>query len=359
MNGLKRLQKYLLEKNFDSIIIIGMSNLQYFSGFTGTTAALFVTPNDAYLITDGRYVEQASQQCTGFSVIQHHKGIWLAINNLIKEFYKNSIKNCAFEGNILTFDQYTKLTGTITNIKKFTSVTLESLRAVKRDDEIVFLKKAAEIADKAFAETLPLIKPGMSENDVRVILESKMLENGSSGPSFETIIASGYRSSMPHGVASDKIIEEGDFITFDFGAIYKGYHSDMTRTIVLGKASQKQKDLYYAVLKAQKLGVSSVKAGLSGFELDKIVRNSLTSDGYAKHFTHGLGHGVGLDIHELPIASPSSKDTLDVNMVVTVEPGIYFEGDIGLRIEDTVIVKENSCEIITKTSKELLELRVI
>lgn len=356
MNGLKRLQSYLAKENLDAICISGMSNLHYFSGFTGTTAVLFVTPADAFLITDARYTEQANNQCEGYSVIEHHQGAWLAIAELINESIVKNIKRCAFEGNIMTYNIFKKMESTLTTVEEFVPVSLEALRAVKREDELVLLRKAAKIADDAFALTLPEIKPGMTENEVRIILETNMLKLGSSAPSFDTIIASGYRSSMPHGVASDKVIEEGDFITFDFGAIYKGYHSDMTRTIVLGKASDRQKELYYAVLEAQELGVNSVKAGMSGEELDSIVRNSLEEKGYGDYFNHGLGHGVGLDIHELPIASPRGKNILEKNMLVTVEPGVYFEGDIGLRIEDSVIVTETGCEIITKTSKELLEL---
>ena len=205
---------------------------------------------------------------------------------------------------------------------------------------------------------LPQLRVGMTENEARIILETEMLQRGSREPSFATIVASGYRSSMPHGVASDKVMERGDFVTFDFGAMYNGYHSDMTRTIVLGKATDLQKKLYSVVLEAQMRGVAGVKAGVSGKEIDTICREYIQEQGYGSYFGHGTGHGVGLDIHELPVASPRSNDILASNMVVTVEPGIYLPGEMGLRIEDTVIVTEEGCEILSQTPKELIELDV-
>jgi len=178
------------------------------------------------------------------------------------------------------------------------------------------------------------------------------------GTSFATIVASGNRSSMPHGVASDKVMERGDFVTFDFGAMYNGYHSDMTRTIVLSKASDEQKKLYSIVLEAQTRGVAFIREGVTGAEVDAVCRDYIKEQGYGSNFGHGTGHGVGLDIHELPVASPRSKDVLTENMVVTVEPGIYLPGHMGLRIEDTVIVTKEGCEILTQTPKDLIELDV-
>lgn len=354
MNGLERLQEHLNKENLDAMIIQSMVNLHYFAGFTGTTGVAVVWPLKALFISDCRYTEQCQKQCEGYEVLEHSKGAYLALEAYVQE-HKLPFANVAIEGNFITVNTYSALREIFSN-SSFKSMTLEGLRAIKRDDEIAYLKKAAQIGDEAFRLTLQDMKVGMTENEVRTMLECHMLRLGSEERSFDTIIASGYRSSMPHGVASDKVIEEGDFVTFDFGAIYKGYHSDMTRTIVMGHASEEQRHMYHTLHAAQELGLSHVKDGISGCDLDAIVRNYLKDHGYGQYFGHGLGHGVGLDIHELPVTSPSSKDILREKMIVTVEPGIYIPGKMGLRIEDSVIVLKNGCERLTKTSKELLEL---
>lgn len=356
MNGLHRLQDFLIRQKYDSFLLMSPSNLHYFSGFTGTTGIAWVTPDRAYLITDSRYTEQAEAQCEGYTVKQHTKGPWELLTELVLNNSGKTPMLCGFEGNHITYDDYSKARMALGDTWTMSSQPLELLRAVKREDELVLLRKAANIGDQAFAQMLQTIKSGMTEDEVRIILESAMLHLGSSEPSFATIIASGKRSSMPHGVASDKIIEEGDFVTFDFGAVYQGYHSDMTRTIVVGKASEEQRNLYQALLTAQILGVNSVKAGITGSYLDGIVRTELSRTGLNPYFTHGLGHGVGLDIHEEPVASPKSNTIFEENMIVTVEPGVYFPGKWGLRIEDSVVVQKNGCEILTKTTKELIEV---
>ena len=255
-------------------------------------------------------------------------------------------------------DTYETLCDTLDERFNFTSINFAKLRAVKREDELELMRKAAKIGDDAFAALLPQLKVGMTENDARIILESEMLKRGSEEPSFATIVASGNRSSMPHGVASDKIIDAGDFITFDFGAVYKGFHSDMTRTVVMGPASEQQKNLYSIVLEAQKRGVAAVRAGITGKELDAVCRDYIRERGYTKEFNHGTGHGVGLEIHEEPVANPKSDTVFSENMIITVEPGIYLSGEIGLRIEDSVIVKADGCELLTHSPKELIEIGI-
>ncbi|WP_298705124.1 Xaa-Pro peptidase family protein [uncultured Veillonella sp.] len=367
MNGLRRLQDFLKNKNYDASILISETNLRYFTGFTGTTAVAFVTQNKAYLITDSRYRIQATNQCEGYTVIQYEDTVWATIKQLI-ETEALSIKICVIEGGYMPVDTYEKLSAVVSNIEQFKSEKFALLRAVKRDDELLLMRHAAKIADEAFAAMLPQLKVGMTENEARIILEKEMLLRGSEEVSFQTIVASGHRSNMPHGVASDKVIESGDFVTFDFGAVYKGYHSDMTRTIVMGKASDFQKYIYNVVLQSQLNGLKAVKAGISGKELDAACRQNFLDQEDLKDliYQHGTGHGVGLDIHEEPVASIKSESTLEANMIVTIEPGIYLEGqytiggltggDCGLRIEDSVIVTDEGCEIITHTSKELIEL---
>lgn len=355
MNGLKRAQDYLRANAYDGMLLISPTNLRYFTGFTGTTAVALLLKDNAFIVTDGRYTEQAKKQCENVEVIQYTETVWLTIQDILQ---RNAItlKKCVFEGNYVPYDTCMKIHDALPEVE-FISVDLAELRAVKREDELVIMRKAAQIADEAYAAMLPQLRVGMTEREAKIILEVEMLKRGSTEPSFSTIVASGHRSSLPHGRASDKVIEAGDFVTFDFGAVYEGYHSDMTRTIVMGTASELQKKLYDIVLKAQVKGVEAVKAGMSGKAIDAVCRDSITADGYGQYFDHGTGHGVGLDIHELPVASKTSSSTLEENMIVTVEPGVYLPGEMGLRIEDSVIVTKDGCEIITKTSKDLLELK--
>ena len=259
-----------------------------------------------------------------------------------------------YEENFLTHFMYENISdGALCG---FLPCDLTSLRAVKEPYELKATRKASNIADRAFADLLPYIKPGVTEKELAARLESNMLLLGSEEKSFTTIVASGRRSAMPHGTASPKVIEAGDFVTFDFGAVWEGYHSDITRTVVVGKASQAQKDFYHLILEGQKLGVSLVKAGVSRREVDFAVRNYFARYHVSQYFTHSLGHGTGLEIHEQPVLSPKSTGVLEENMIVTVEPGLYIEGKFGVRIEDSVAVTANGCEILTKTPKELMEL---
>lgn len=357
MNGLNRLQQYIKEQELTGIIITNPTNLHYFAGFTGSTGFAFVTATSAFIITDFRYTEQATDQCEGYEVIQYTTTIMDALVDIFNDYHIHE-GMFGIEGKFMPVDTYELLCDTLDERFNFTSVDLAKLRAVKEEFELEYMRKAAQIGDEAFAALLPQLRVGMTENEVRIILESEMLQRGSEEPSFTTIVASGHRSSMPHGVASDKVIEVGDFVTFDFGAVYKGYHSDMTRTIVMGPANEQQKELYDIVLTAQKKGVSAVKSGITGVELDNICRQYITDKGYGDAFNHGLGHGVGLDIHEYPVASPKSDSILEENMIITVEPGIYLFGEIGLRIEDSVIVKANGCEVLTHSPKELIEIGI-
>mgnify|MGYP000402555735 CR=1 FL=1 len=310
-----RLRAFLQEHDADGVIIVQPENLRYFSAFTGGEGALVIGLDQAVLWTDSRYTEQAANQ----------SGAW----------YEN-ISDGALCG--------------------FLPCDLTSLRAVKEPYELKATRKASNIADRAFADLLPYIKPGVTEKELAARLESNMLLLGSEEKSFTTIVASGKRSAMPHGTASPKVVEAGDFVTFDFGAVWEGYHSDITRTVVVGKASQAQKDFYNLILEGQKLGVSLIKAGVSRREVDFAVRNYFARYHVSQYFTHSLGHGTGLEIHEQPVLSPRSTGVLEENMIVTVEPGLYIEGKFGVRIEDSVAVTANGCEILTKTPKDLMEL---
>ena len=229
------------------------------------------------------------------------------------------------------------------------------MRLIKKDYEIENIKKATEISDIAFAETIKIVKAGMSEKDVAAHLEYIQRNLGAEDKSFNTIVASGYRSALPHGVASDKKIGNNELVTTDFGAYYNGYVSDVTRTFFVGdKIEDKQREIYNIVLEANLLAIKHVKAGMKGSELDKIARDYIAGKGYGDNFGHGLGHGIGLEIHEAPTVSPLGDIVLEENMLITIEPGIYIEGYGGVRIEDDVIVKKDGCVVLNKTSKELL-----
>jgi Xaa-Pro aminopeptidase len=241
-------------------------------------------------------------------------------------------------------------------IFKPTERLIESLSIIKDAEEIARIRKAVRIAEKAFSDVLKLVKPGISEKDIALDIEFKMRALGAENAAFDTIVASGQRSSMPHGRASDKKLRKGDFVTVDFGCLYHGYASDITRTVVLGKASEKQKSIYNIVLSAQKAACKAVKPGLACARLDGVARDMIMKAGYGDYFGHGLGHGIGTIVHDKPVLNPQSNDVLEPGMVVTIEPGIYIPNWGGVRIEDDVLVTANGGQVLSRLPKDLLEL---
>jgi Xaa-Pro aminopeptidase len=237
-----------------------------------------------------------------------------------------------------------------------TTGIVETVREVKDQAEVAKIRAAARIADLAFDYITSFIKPGMTEKEIALELDYFMLRNGAERVSFDTIVASGKNSAVPHATPSNKKIEPGDFVKLDFGAVVEGYHSDMTRTVVVGKANDRQKEIYFAVKEAQEKALSSVKAGLVCEDVDKVARDAVAEKGFGECFVHNLGHGAGLQIHEAPSLGKNCKTVLQPGMVVTVEPGVYVNGFGGVRIEDLVVVTESGCEILSKSTKELLEL---
>lgn len=350
------LQNLLKENDLDSIIITNLYNLRYLAQFTGTSGAAVITGQKAYFITDARYTEQATKQCVGFEIVNQNGTLLHAIANLINEL---SLKTVGFESSNVTFNQYEQLRNALNHaiVLKSTNGIVESLRENKDNSEFDIIKQACAIADKAFIHILDFIKPGMKEIEVANELDFYMRSLGATSTSFDTIVASGFRSAMPHGVASDKIIEKGDFITLDYGCYFNGYVSDMTRTISLGEPSNPQlKEIYHTVLGAQNLVNETVKVGMSGFEVDKIARDYITKSGYGDYFIHSTGHGIGLEVHENPGISKVSQSILTVGHAITNEPGIYIAGVGGVRIEDDLLITENGIEIVTKSNKELIIL---
>ena len=354
-NRISSLRKKIKSENLDGLVVNHLDHIRYLTGFTGSAGLLIVMQNKAHFFTDSRYTIQAGKQVKGANVHTvpsepisslngfkwlHHKNLKLGVDSEHLSVSKQSILHKKVPGALLTRSES----------------LLADLGWVKDSVELRNIKKACEIADKAFSRILQLVKPGVSERELAAELEYQMLMLGSEKPAFESIVASGYRSAMPHGLASAKKVKKGDFITFDFGATVNGYVSDMTRTVVVGKASSRQKKIYNIVLRAQKAGVKRIKAAIEAKKVDKACRDIISRAGYGKNFGHGTGHGIGYYVHVGPQLSPKSKDILAVNQVVTVEPGIYITGWGGVRIEDDVVVTRNGGNVLNKTPKNLLEL---
>lgn len=335
----------------DALLITKVPNVSYFSGFRGDSSALLVGKNFRKLITDGRYTQQAKRETKNFQIVEHTEGLY---KKLVEEL--KGCKVVGIEGRVMTVAERDYLANELKGVE-FKSVELDNLRQVKDVAEIACIKKACEIADRAFEKILDFIKPNISEVEVAAELEYFMRKFGSERAAFDTIVASGWRGSLPHGIATDKKICAGELVTIDFGAVYNGYCSDITRTVAVGKISSEQKKIYNAVLSAQIYGLEVITAGVGGKDIDAAVRKVFEDAGYGKNFVHGLGHGVGLEIHEEPRLSKRSKtESLLPNMIVTDEPGLYFENFCGVRIEDTVLVTRGSAEPLTHSPKNLIEL---
>lgn len=325
----------------EAYYITSRANIFYYSGFTSEDASLVITPDRQILVTDSRYTVQAKQQSPEFEVVDKPP--------------LDGLKKIGFEENHLTYKEYKKLACAAAEAKLFEAEKEISVFRRKKDAEEIGKIAAAEaLGDAAFSHILNIIRPGMTEREAAFEIEAYMLKNGASGTSFETIVASGLRSAMPHGTASDKVMEKGDFVTMDFGCVLDGYCSDMTRTIVLGNASERQKEIYNVVLTAQKEALKEIFAGKKCSDIDKKARDIIKNAGYGDYFGHALGHSVGIEIHENPCFSPKSDDVTEVGNVITVEPGIYIEGFGGVRIEDVVAISTKNTSNLTKSEKDLI-----
>lgn len=348
-----KIPNWLKQRELDSLLICRRENVRYFSGFAGSAGVLALTATERKIFVDFRYAEQASQTAPAFQMVRCRANPLEAALVWLKEI---SCRQIGFEEDFLTIADYHRMTSHIGE-ECWVPIQLDSLRAVKSEDEIEKIVAAAAIADEALTEILPLIRPGVAEESVAAALEYEMRKRGSTRPAFATIIASGLRAALPHGVASSKKIAPGDFVVIDFGAVYDGYHSDITRTYCVGDASERQKEIYDTVLRAQLAGLNAVKAGALCREVDQAAREIIETAGLGEYFGHGLGHGVGLAIHESPRLSPASGDEKLVSgMIVTVEPGVYLPDWGGVRIEDLVMVTEAGYKRISQMDKALMEL---
>lgn len=356
-NRIEKLVNSIKQKDIDGIFLQKDANVRYISGFTNSDSYLLLTSDNKAIITDSRYIEQAEKECPDFQVIRWRNPYPSLQETILDLCKKWGIKRLGFEANVMNYDLYTKLKDKLTEIELVPTVGIvEEIRKIKDEEEIALIREACKISDKSFEELLGYIKPGISEKDIEREFQYIMKKNGADDKAFDIIGISGVRTSLPHGIPSDKLIEMGDFITLDFGAQVQGYKCDMTRTICVGKASDEQKKIYKIVEEAQKRGVEAVKAGALGKLVDKAARDVIEEAGYSEYFGTGLGHGVGLEIHELPFMSTTCEEHLEAGNVLTVEPGIYIPSWGGVRIEDTVLVTETGREVLTITTKELIEL---
>ncbi|WP_430742179.1 M24 family metallopeptidase [Bacillus atrophaeus] len=351
---LEKLRNLFKQLGIDGLLITSGTNLQYMTGFTGSAGLAVISEERAAFITDFRYTEQAKAQVKGFEIIEHGGSLIQTAADTINDF---GIAKLGFEQNSMTYGTYASYHAVVNSAELVpVAESVEKLRLIKSDEEIKILEEAAKIADDAFHHILTFIKPGISEISVANELEFFMRSQGADSSSFDMIVASGLRSSFPHGVASEKLIESGDFVTLDFGAYYKGYCSDITRTIAVGEPSDKLKDIYQIVFDAQVLGVQHIKPGMTGKEADALTRDHITAKGYGQYFGHSTGHGLGMEVHESPGLSARSSAVLEPGMIVTVEPGIYIPETGGVRIEDDIVITENGCRTITHSPKELIIL---
>lgn len=356
MNQHERIKKILEELSIDGVLVSNGYNMRYLSGFSGATGYVYISKNRQIIFTDFRYTIQATNESKGFDVVEvsANRDYSKVINEYIEE---DHIETLGYEDEDMLCSSYYRLKEQL-KVKELLPVhsALTDLRRIKNQEELDNIRQAEAIGDIAFTKILDIIKPGMTELEVAAHLEFIMKTNGASGLSFDSIIASGINSSMPHATPSNKMIEVGDFLTMDFGCIYNGYCSDMTRTIVVGKATEEQKNIYNTVLKAQLAALDNIKAGCYGKDIDKIARDIIDQAGYAGCFGHGLGHSVGLEIHEDPRFSVVETGIIESNVIMTVEPGIYIKDFGGVRIEDLIVVKEDGYINFTHSRKDLIEL---
>ncbi|SOC50575.1 Xaa-Pro aminopeptidase [Blastococcus aggregatus] len=351
------------ERGLDAVLVTNLLNVRYLTGFTGSNGALLVRTDGADLFgTDGRYTTQAAAQVPDVEVLVDRG----TVPALARAAVRTGTGRLGFESSDLTVDAFEQLRSVLADaaaggtVPELASVrrAVEAQRAIKDDGEVEALRRACAVADRALAELMAegALRPGRTELEVGRELDARMLALGAEAPSFETIVAAGPNSAIPHHRPDATVLQPGDFLKLDFGATVEGYHSDMTRTVVLGSAADWQREIYALVAESQAVGRAALAVGTEVVAVDAASRDVIAAAGHGEHFTHGLGHGVGLEIHEAPGIGPLGAGTLAAGMAVTVEPGVYLPGRGGVRIEDTLIVTDDAPELLTLTSKELLVL---
>lgn len=354
---LEKLSQLIIENNADAMILYDESNMHYACGFSKSEGVVIITKDGkGYHIVDSRYTEIALKYAakSNLEVIEINTSFMDEIEKIIS---KHNIKSLLFENETISYSKYIQLKEKNKNIEFINlSNQLMKLRNIKDIEEIKLIKEANNIAEKSFLELLPEVKAGKTEKELAALFDYIMSKNGSDGVSFDTILLTGEHTSMPHGVPDDRVIKDGDFVLFDFGATKNGYHSDMTRTVAVGYATDEMEEMYNLVLKAQIAGIKALNDGVKCADVYQAAYDVLETKEVGKYFRHSLGHGVGLDIHEGYNASPKSKNIFEVGNVTSIEPGIYIPDKFGIRIEDLLYISPRGRENLSKITKELIIL---
>ncbi len=350
---LDRARRYLASAGLDALLVMRAENRRYVTGFTGSAGLALVTARDALLAVDFRYYEQAAAEAPACEVLRGGSDPAAALAEAVRS---RDLRRIGFESEFVPYAQVERLREKLGPAELVPMGDVDRLRWVKDAGEIAALERAAGISDAAFARILEVLRPGMTERDAALELEVAMRRGGAERLSFESVLASGPRSALPHGRATARVMEAGDLVTLDFGAVYDGYGSDCTRTVVLGSPDDRQRRLYEVVLEAQRRALDALRPGVPCRDVDAAARSVIASAGFGDAFGHALGHGIGLDVHEGPPLSPRNEAPLEPGMVLTVEPGIYLPGWGGVRIEDDVVVTEDGCRILTRARKDLIAL---
>lgn len=353
---IEKLRKKLVENGVDAAFITSTENRYYFSNFRGSSGALFITKESSYLLTDFRYTDIAKEEAPLYEVIDHNRQLYLNVKSLTE---KLGAKTLGIEFESMPVQEYLQLQDAVPNVQLTKSDDIFfDIRMIKDTLEIEYLQEAVSYCDAAFEHILSFIRPGMTELEVGFELEFAMRRAGAEGIKANHVIASGERSSLPHGQATSRVIQAGDFVKMDIGARVKGYYSDFTRTVVMGEPSSKQLEIYEIVKNAQETVLAEIGPGKVCSELDEVARSIIREAGYGENFGHSLGHSIGLAVHEKPVMRGGDQTILQPGMVITVEPGIYIPGFGGVRIEDYVVITEDGFQNLTKATKELQILAV-
>ncbi len=352
---MKNIEKYLslLGSEVDGLLLTSRFSRHYGAQFDIAEGVAIVTEAGCRYFTDSRYIESAINGIQGFEVIEMDRANPYSklLNDAIAQF---GVETLGYEEDYLTVAEFMGYEKDLKTKLVPMSDRINSFRAIKEDWELERMRKAQEITDKTFAEVLPCIKAGITEKQLQAELIYRLYKNGAEGLSFDPIVVSGPNTSLPHGVAGDRVICEGDFVTMDFGVLWGGYCSDMTRTVAVGYATEEMRQVYETVLAAQQVGIAITRAGVTGKEIDAAARQVITDAGYGQYFGHGYGHSLGMECHESPNCNPSGTTPMEVNMISSAEPGIYLPGRFGVRIEDVVIFTADGCENITHSPKNLM-----
>lgn len=355
MHRIEKLQEALREASLDAILLIDPKNRRWCTRFNSSEGTVLVTRREVFAFVDSRYIEAARQSIKNATVGMTCRDMPLA------SWLGEALRGCGarrvgFEGDYLSYNQYERFSKMLSADLIPESGIMQTLRSGKDADELLCMKSAQNITDAVFSELLDIIRPGMTEQELAAEITYRQMKKGAQGNSFDPIVVSGTKSSMPHGTPGDNIIETGDFVTMDFGCIYEGYCSDMTRTVAIGHATDEMQAVYEIVLQAQRAGIAVARAGITGREIDRAGRDVIETAGYGEYFGHSFGHSLGLDIHESPSASPSEDRIMPLGAVISAEPGIYLPGKFGVRIEDVLYLEEQGCIDLTLSPKKLIIL---